>query len=42
MAELWAKKIILGEKTYSEVPRLLKAKVRDILIAAGREDLIDD
>lgn len=40
MAKLWARKIIAGEKTYSQVPRLLKPAVRDELIAQGREDLI--
>ena len=42
MAELWAKKIILGEKKYSDVPRLLKTEVRNLLIEKGREDLIDE
>ena len=31
MAMLWAQQIMLGKKTYAEVPRLLKAKVKEIL-----------
>lgn len=33
IAELWAKKIIAGERTFEEVPRLLKDKVKEILTA---------
>lgn len=33
IAELWAKKIIAGERTFEEVPRLLKDKVKEILAA---------
>ena len=33
IAELWAKKIIAGERTFDEVPRLLKDKVKEILVA---------
>lgn len=33
IAELWAKKIIAGERTFKEVPRLLKDKVKEILSA---------
>ena len=29
MAMLWAQQIMLGKKTYAEVPRLLKAKVKE-------------
>ena len=32
MAMLWAQQIMLGKKTYSQVPRLLKDKVKEILI----------
>lgn len=39
IAMLWANQIILGKKTYDEVPRLLKAKVKELLIEAGRSDL---
>ena len=40
IAMLWANQIILGKKTYAEVPRLLKAKVKELLIDAGYEELI--
>lgn len=40
VAMLWANQIILGKKTYAEVPRLLKAKVKELLIETGREELI--
>lgn len=39
MAMLWAQKIILGKKTFADVPRLLKAQVREILIESGVEEL---
>lgn len=31
MAMLWAQQIMLGKKTYKQVPRLLKDKVKEIL-----------
>ena len=37
---LWANQIILGNKTFAEVPRLLKAKVKELLIEAGCEELV--
>ena len=40
VAMLWANQIILGKKTYNEVPRLLKAKVKELLIEAGCGELI--
>lgn len=40
MAMLWATQIMLGKKTFAQVPRLLKEKVREILIDSGCEDLI--
>ena len=40
MAKLWAQQIILGNKTFNQVPRLLKDKVKDILFEMGRIDLI--
>lgn len=40
IAMLWTNQIILGNKTYAEVPRLLKAKVKELLIEAGCEDLV--
>lgn len=39
VAKLWAQKIIQGEKTFSQVPRLLKEQVKTILIENGMEDL---
>ena len=42
MAMLWAQQIMLGKKTYAEVPRLLKEKVKEILIDSGREELITE
>lgn len=39
---LWANQIILGKKTYAQVPKLLKAKVKEILIDAGMEELVED
>lgn len=40
VAMLWANQIMLGKKTFAQVPRLLKEQVRQILIDAGCEDLI--
>lgn len=40
MAMLWAQQIMLGKKTFAQVPRLLKDKVREILIDSGMEELI--
>lgn len=40
MAMLWAQSIMLGKKTFAQVPRLLKEQVREILIDSGCEDLI--
>lgn len=42
IAMLWAQKIILGKKIFSQVPRLLKDQVREILIECGCGDLIDE
>lgn len=42
LAMLWANQIILGKKTFSQVPAKLKAQVREILIDCGCEDLIDE
>ena len=39
LAMLWAQKIILGKKTFADVPRLLKEQVREILIESGLEEL---
>ena len=42
MAMLWAQQIMLGKKTYAQVPRLLKEKVREVLIDSGCEDLVTE
>lgn len=42
MAMLWAQQIMLGKKTYAQVPRLLKDKVKEILIDSGCEDLVTE
>lgn len=42
MAMLWAQQILLGKKTYSQVPKLLKEKVKEILIDSGCEDLVTE
>ena len=39
IAMLWAQLITLGKKTYAEVPRLLKAKVKEILEDSGMGEL---
>ena len=41
MAMLWAQQIMLGKKTYEQVPRLLKDKVKEILEDSGMGDLAD-
>lgn len=42
MAMLWAQQIMLGKKTFRQVPKLLKEKVKEILIDSGMEELITD
>lgn len=42
LAMLWAIQIINGKKTFSQVPAKLKEQVREILIEAGCEYLIDE
>ena len=42
IAQLWADKIIAGEKKYHETPARLKPQVKQILIDTGHEDLIDE
>ena len=39
IAMLWAQQIMLGKKTYAKVPRLLKAKVKEILEDSGMGEL---
>ena len=42
IAMLWANQIIIGKKTYAQVPRLLKEQVAEILRDCGMEELIVD
>ena len=42
MAMLWAQQIMLGKKTYGQVPRLLKDKVKEVLADSGRGELAND
>lgn len=42
MAMLWAQQIMLGKKTYAQVPRLLKDKVKEVLIDSGCEELVTE
>ena len=42
VAMLWTNQIILGNKTFAEVPRLLKAKVKELLIEAGCGELVTE
>jgi hypothetical protein len=42
MAMLWAQQIMLGKKTYAQVPRLLKDKVKEVLSDSGCEDLVTE
>lgn len=42
MAMLWAQQIMLGKKTYAQVPRLLKDQVKEILIDSGYEELVTE
>lgn len=39
MAMLWAQNIINGKKTFAQVPKLLKAQVKDILVDSGLAEL---
>lgn len=42
MAMIWAQQIMLGKKTYAQVPRLLREKVKEILIDSGCEELVTE
>lgn len=39
MAMLWAQQIMLGKRTFDEVPRLLKEKARELLEDSGVGEL---
>ena len=40
IAMLWSQQIMLEKKTYAQVPRLLKDKVKEILVDSGMEELV--
>ena len=42
MAMLWAQQIMLGKKTYEQVPRILKDKVKEVLEDSGMGELAND
>ena len=42
MAMLWAQQIMLGKRTYTQVPSKLKAQVKEILIDSGYEELVTE
>ena len=42
MAMLWAQQIMLGKKTFAQVPKLLKEKTKEILIDSGMEELTEE
>mgnify|MGYP003307661675 CR=1 FL=1 len=42
MAMLWCQQIMLGKKTFAQVPAKLREQVRELLIDSGCEDLIGD
>ncbi len=42
MAMLWAQQIMLGKKTFAQVPKLLKDKVREILEDSGFGELAQE
>lgn len=42
MAMLWAQQIMMGKKTFAQVPKLLKEKVREVLIDSGMEELTEE
>ena len=41
-AMLWAQQVMLGKKTFAQVPRLLKDKVKEILMDSGMEELVTE
>jgi hypothetical protein len=42
MAMLWAQQIMNGKRTYKEVPRMLKEKVKEILKDSGMGELVTE
>ena len=42
MAMLWAQQIMLGKKTFAQVPIKLKERVKELLIDSGCEELVEE
>jgi len=42
IAYIWAQQIMLGKKTYAQVPRLLKEQTKEVLIDSGYEELVTE
>lgn len=42
IAKLWANRIIVGLKTYNDVPAKLKEQVKEILVEVDRSDLVTE
>lgn len=42
VAMLWVNQILLDKKSYSDVPARLKEQVKELLIDAGKEDLVTE
>lgn len=40
IAKMWAQQILNGGKTFKDVPRQLKDKVRNLLIESGNAELV--
>ena len=40
MAMLWAQQIMLGKRTFDQVPKLLREKVRELLEDSGASELV--
>ena len=41
MAMLWAQQIMLGKKTFAQVPAKLREQVRELLVASGVGELAE-
>ncbi len=42
MAMLWCQQILLGKKTFAQVPKLLKEQVKELLIDSGYPELAEE
>lgn len=42
IAMLWSNQIMLGKRTFAQVPKLLKEKVKEILVDAGFPELAEE